>query len=351
MKKTWLLTSLSVMFFSFVGSIVFTLFAPMITEKPGMIFDLAAGTSKKTLINDLTQRNLIYFPNLFLLYIYFEPDIHLKTGEYFFAYGSSLWKIWRQVTMGKGLYQHHFVIIPGWSFKQLRDALNQAPNLQHASLAQNDQQIMQQLMTIAISPEGQFFPETYYYIKNSSDLALLKRAYQLMQKNLAFVWQQRTVNLPYQNGYQVLIIASLIEKETRINAERPTIAGVIVNRLRKNMLLQIDPTVIYGLGEHYTGVIRKQDLLTDTPYNTYVHKGLPPTPIALPGMASLIAAVKPATHNYYYFVARGDQEGHQFSATLLQHHAAVVAAAKVTHTTYFNAALVKQYMQKIAGWH
>ena len=182
---------------------------------------------------------------------------------------------------------------------------------------------MNRLGDAALAPEGQFFPETYYYTKGSSDLVILKRAFDLMQSNLKEAWETRSPNLPYKNVYEALIAASLIEKEAYFDAERPVIAGVLVNRIRKNMLIQFDPTVIYGLGLRYNGKIHKQDLLENTPYNTYVHKGLPPTPIAMPGRTSINAALHPDNTDYLYFVARSDKS-HQFSKTLFEHQAAVI---------------------------
>ncbi|MBV9575419.1 MAG: endolytic transglycosylase MltG, partial [Gammaproteobacteria bacterium] len=159
------------------------------------------------------------------------------------------------------------------------------------------------------------------------DLVILKRAFDLMKNKLATAWEKRALDLPYQNAYEALIAASLIEKEAYLNTERPIIGGVLINRLRKNMLLQFDPTVIYGLGTRYNGKIHKQDLLENTAYNTYVHRGLPPTPIAMPGLASLQAATHPDTNDYIYFVAKGDGS-HQFSKTLSEHNAAVKKANK-----------------------
>jgi UPF0755 protein len=175
------------------------------------------------------------------------------------------------------------------------------------------------------SPEGLFMPETYYFSRGDSDLTILKRAHQLMQQKLNTAWNSRAADLPYQDAYQALIAASLIEKEAYLAKEQPIISGVLVNRLRKNMLLQFDPTIIYGLGSAYQGKIFKKDLTTDTPYNTYLHRGLPPTPIASPGITAITAAVHPAQHNYFYFVAVGDGS-HQFTTNLQDHHQAVVNA-------------------------
>lgn len=171
--------------------------------------------------------------------------------------------------------------------------------------------------------EGLFFPDTYLFAKNSSDTEILARAYRAMKRHIEREWQQRASNLPYRSPYEALVMASIVEKETGRAADRPMIASVFVNRLRVNMLLQTDPTVIYGLGDRFDGNLRKRDLLADTPYNTYTRPGLPPGPIASPGLASLRAALNPASSDALYFVARGDGTS-QFSRTLEEHNQAVV---------------------------
>ena len=197
----------------------------------------------------------------------------------------------------------------------------------------------------AISPEGEFFPETYNYTMNVSDLVILKRAYDLMQNKLNIAWQTRSATLPYKSAYDALIAASLIEKEAYLDKERPIISGVIINRLNKNMLLQIDATVIFGLGSRYNGKIYKTDLIEDTAYNSYVHKGLPPTPIAMPGMASINAAIHPQQHDYLFYVAKGDHS-HQFSKTLIEHDAAIRAAQQL-HTSSMNNTAIGRHIRLI----
>ena len=213
-------------------------------------------------------------------------------------------------------------MVEGWTFQQLRQALSEHPKIAHTLGALSDAEIMARLGRPGEHPEGRFFPDTYHFPIGTSDEAFLRRALAAMDQRLNHVWSQRRSDLPFNDPYQALILASIIEKETRLPAERPTIAGVLARRLRKGMPLQTDPTVIYGLGQAFSGNLRRQDLLADTPYNTYTRKGLPPTPIALPGEGALAAAVNPTSGDALYFVATGEG-GHAFSATLEEHNRAV----------------------------
>ena len=214
-------------------------------------------------------------------------------------------------------------LIEGWTFRQFRAELVTADALKPTTAAMSDEQLMAALgAPPGVSPEGRFHPDTYAYSKGSSDLAVLKRAYRAMQKRLDAAWQERAPDTPLHSADDALVLASIVEKETGIGADRGLVAGVFVNRLRLGMPLQTDPTVIYGLGASFDGNLRKRDLLADTPYNTYTRSGLPPTPIAMPGKAALLAAVRPDQTKALYFVARGD--GHsEFSETLAQHNRAV----------------------------
>lgn len=330
---------------SFLGMGFYALYAPIVSQEGGISYFLKPGYSKKALIADLSRQHLIPYTWFFSLYTYPQKNVSLKTGEYLFPKGSTPVSIWKQVTTGKGLVYHPFTIIPGWSFNQLRRHLNQTPDLRHTTSVLDDKQIMERLGHPELAPEGEFFPETYFYTKGVSDLVILKRAFDLMQKKLKQAWESRAPGLPFKNEYEALTAASLIEKEAYLNAERPVIAGVLVNRIKKDMLLQFDPTVIYGLGQRYTGKIYKQDLVEDTAYNTYVHKGLPPTPIAMPGITSIEAAVHPQQHDYYYFVAKG-HGAHQFSKTLPEHNDAVSAVHPERQQTsfYFNETKIKTYL-------
>jgi UPF0755 protein len=210
----------------------------------------------------------------------------------------------------------------GWTFRQIRAELAHADALKPASAALSDAEVMRALDAPDLSPEGRFHPDTYAYSKGSTDLAVLRRAYRAMQRRLAQAWQERAPDSPLRNPDEALTLASIVEKETGIVADRGLVAGVLVNRLRLGMPLQTDPTVIFGLGTAFDGNLRKRDLQADTPYNTYLRSGLPPTPIAIPGNAALLAAVRPEPTRALYFVARGDGSS-EFSETLTDHNRAV----------------------------
>jgi len=210
----------------------------------------------------------------------------------------------------------------GWTFRQIRAELARADTLKQTITTMSDADVMSALGVPDLSPEGRFHPDTYLYSKGSSDLALLKRAYRAMESRLAEAWQERDPATPLHSPDEALTLASIVEKETGIAADRGRIAGVFVNRLRLGMPLQTDPTVIYGLGAAFDGNLRKRDLIADGPYNSYTRPGLPPTPIAVPGRASLLAAVHPEPTKALYFVARGDGSS-EFSETLADHNRAV----------------------------
>lgn len=335
----------SLMIFStlcLLGVILFFLFSTTITDDAGRQYYLRPGTSPKAFIADLSEQGIISHSSFFSFFVHIQPHQILKTGEYFFPKGSSFFSIWRQVTQGKGLVYHAFTIVPGWAFTQLLHELGQNSELRHLTSKLDNKEIMQHLGYANLAPEGEFFPETYYYTRGVPDLVILKRAIDLMQNRLNELWKDRAPNLPYKNTYEALIAASIIEKEAYLDAERPLIAGVLVNRLRRDMLLQFDPTVIYGLGQRYSGKLHKENLLENNAYNTYIHKGLPPTPIAMPSMTSIEAALHPRETKYLYFVARGDGS-HQFSETLLAHQAAISTTMKHAEY-YFNGMLIKQYL-------
>ena len=245
----------------------------------------------------------------------------VKAGSYELATAPTPLELLDKLTRGD-VTQTEVRFIEGWTVRQLRAALDANAFVRHDSQGMNDAQLLQKLGAQEPHPEGLFFPDTYLFSKGTSDLRVLARAYQAMQRHLAQEWEARAPLLPYKAPYEALIMASIIEKETGRAAEREMIAGALVNRLRIGMLLQVDPTVIYGLGDTFDGNLKKIHLLTDGPYNSYTRAGLPPTPIAAAGLASLRAALRPAKTPALYYVARGDGTS-EFSRTLEEHNRAV----------------------------
>lgn len=250
----------------------------------------------------------------------------IKAGSYEIEGSLTVLALLNKLTRGD-VTQSETVLVEGKTFHQFRIALNEHPDLAHDSLKMSNEKILAVLGAKETHPEGLFFPDTYLFHKGSSDIDVLRRAYKAMQPKLAAAWEKRESTLPLKTPYELLILASIVEKETGIPSDRPQVAAVFVNRLRRGMLLQTDPTVIYGLGESFDGNLRKIDLLTDTPWNTYTRPGLPPTPIAMPGLASLQAAAKPPPSDMLYFVARGDGSS-EFSASLDEHNSAVAKYQK-----------------------
>lgn len=285
-------------------------------------FSINQGSSLKAATRQLQQAGVL--PNdwrFIWLARALGKTTKVKAGNYELESSTTPFELLDMITKGR-VSQSEISVIEGWTFNQLRASLNANPDIRHDAAALSEAEIMQRLGAPEAHAEGLFFPDTYYFSRGSSDLALLKRAYQTMQKHLLKSWQMRAPDLPLETPYQALILASIVEKETGQARDRSMIAGVFINRLHKGMLLQTDPTVIYGLGEKFDGNLRKGDLQSDTPYNTYTRAGLTPTPIALPGQAALQAALHPAQTDALYFVARGDGSS-EFSATLAQHNRAV----------------------------
>ena len=245
----------------------------------------------------------------------------LKRGEYHLDSHFSHYDMFVKFTSGKvKTYQIRF--IEGWTFNEYLSVLQSEPKLRQDLANFKNQQILDALKLEQAHPEGWFYPDTYNYQKGTSDLEILQSSHQLMNEKLERYWNERDIGLPYETAYDVLIMASLIEKETGLSGERDRIAGVFVRRLNMNMRLQTDPTVIYGMGDTFDGNLRRRDLRADTPYNTYTRKGLPPTPIAMPGVDALHAVMHPAKGKSLYFVAMGEGK-HYFSNTLKQHNLAV----------------------------
>ncbi|MBZ9537901.1 endolytic transglycosylase MltG [Modicisalibacter tunisiensis] len=295
---------------------------PLAIEQP-LLYEVPQGAGFDRVVDDLVSRGVLAEAWPFKLAKRLRPAAWpaLRAGEFRLAPGMS----------GRAALEHlgsdqvvtYTVTFPeGWTFRQVRQSLDDAVKLKHTLEGLDGEEVMARLGHPDQHPEGRFFPDTYRYHKGVSDTAILARAYARMQASLDEVWDERDKDLPLESPYQALILASLIERETGVAGERPRIAGVFVRRLEKGMRLQTDPSVIYGLGDDYDGNITRADLQRKTPYNTYVIDGLPPTPIAMPGMAALRAAVHPADGDALYFVATGDGS-HHFSATLREHNAAV----------------------------
>lgn len=247
----------------------------------------------------------------------------LHVGEYALDPGTTPRELLLAMREGDTI-QHRFTIVEGWNIRELRAALAKADPLEHESDDLDDAALMEALGHPGEHPEGRFLPETYLYTRGDSDLDLLRRAYVASERALAAAWEQRDADTQLETPYEMLILASIVEKETGVASERPQIAGLFERRLKIGMMLQTDPTVIYGIGADYDGNIRRSHLTTDTPYNTYTRAGLPPTPIAMPGVAALQAVANPAEGTALYFVAIGDGSGrHLFADTLAEHQANV----------------------------
>jgi UPF0755 protein len=290
--------------------------APLQVAAQGDSIDIGRGTSFRNIVGELNQRKLSMANPLYwrLLAEQMRVAGKLHAGEYALEAGITPRQLLANMAAGK-VMQRNFTIVDGWTFADLRQALAKAGKLDHNSAGLDDATIMQKIGAPGEAPEGRFLPETYAYVKGDSDLDILRRAHADMVKTVDALWPARDKDLPLATPYDALILASIVEKETGRADERARIAGVFVRRLESHMLLQTDPSVIYGMGASYTGTIHKSDLTTDTPYNTYTRPGLPPTPIALPGKPALLAALHPAPGTELYFVARGDG-AHAFSSTL-----------------------------------
>lgn len=285
-------------------------------------FTIAPGSSLRSSMQQIADAGAPVQPLLLIVLAQATGNsTKMKAGTYELKPGTTPNRLLRQLVRGE-FVQEALTVIEGWSFKQMRQAINTHPGLKHETAALSDTELMVKITSDFKIPEGLFYPDTYMFAKNSSDLQIYRQAHNLMLKRLNEAWLARDPSLPYASPYEALIMASIVEKETGKKSERTLIAGVFVNRLKQGMRLQTDPTVIYGMGDSYKGNIRKNDLLNDTPHNTYTRSGLPPTPIALPGMESLQAALNPAPTDAVYFVARGDGSS-LFSSNLDDHNNAV----------------------------
>ena len=285
-------------------------------------FTLEPGGSLRSIARQLTDSHVLPEPWRFILLAkLMGQSQRIQAGSYELVTAPTPLDLLTKLTNGD-VTQASLTIVEGWSVRDLRAAIARNPDLKHDTLQLSDAELLADLGLQGGRTEGLFFPDTYHFPKGSSERIVFQRAAERMRVQLAREWPQRVEGLPYKDPYEALIMASIVEKETGQSKDRPMIAAVFVNRLRKGMRLQTDPSVIYGLGDTFDGNLTKQHLLTDTPYNTYTRTGLPPTPIALPSLASLRAALHPAASPVLYFVARGDGSS-QFSSTLAEHNQAV----------------------------
>lgn len=283
---------------------------------------LKSGSSLRSAAQQMERAGVLQYPALFVMMARLLGEAgNIKAGSYEIEGPITPFRLLRKITLGE-VTQATVTFVEGWTFRQVRKALDDHPAVRHDTRELRDAGILQRLASDAGSPEGMFFPDTYHFAVGASDLSILRRAYRLMRTHLETQWAGRTAGLPLASPYEALILASIVEKETGREEDRPLVAAVFVNRLRKGMPLQADPTVIYGMGEAFDGNLRKRDLAADTPYNTYIRAGLPPTPIAMPGLASLMVALNPPKSDVLYFVSRGDGSSH-FSRTLGEHERAV----------------------------
>jgi UPF0755 protein len=281
---------------------------------------VAPGESTRAVLARLAGLGALDHPREVELYLRLQRRIpRIEIGTYEVAPHASPADIIRMFEQGRVVLEQ-ITIVEGARFADFRHELDAQSDIAHTLRGRSESEVMSALGHPGESPEGRFFPDTYRFTPGTSDETILSMAYERMAAVLGRIWEQRSTDLPFDSPYQALILASVIEKETGVTDERTRIAGVFVNRLRRGMRLQSDPTVIYGLGEQYDGKIHSRDLTTDTPYNSYTRSGLPPTPISLPGLESLLAAVHPDHTDDLYFVATG-QGGHHFSKTLVEHDA------------------------------
>lgn len=316
---------LAIVILSLLGAagLAFWSFDPIIGKdgKP-VEFAIQPGSSVKSSADQIASAGVPVNPFLLTLLARLSgKSTRLKAGHYELKPGTTPMGLVDQLVRGE-FAQESLAIIEGWTFRQMRQAIDAHPALKHDTAGLSDKELLAKVAPDYPAPEGLFFPDTYLFAKGASDLQIYRQAHALMQKKLNEAWENRDANVPYKTPYEALIMASIVEKETGQRAERSQVAAVFVNRLKLGMLLQTDPTVIYGMGDKFQGNIRKRDLLTDTPYNTYVRPGLPPTPIALPGHESLHAATNPARSDALYFVARGDGTS-EFNNNLNDHNRAV----------------------------
>lgn len=304
------------------GAAAWWLGQPLRTSAPSLELEIEPGTSPRGVAQAVVDAGVQ--TDARWLYYWFRlsgQDRQIRAGNYELNAGVTPRSLLQKLVRGEESLRA-ITFVEGWTFRQMRALMAKEEFLKHDTALMSEADIMAALGKPGMAAEGMFFPDTYTYAKGSSELAVLRRAQHAMERRLNEAWAQRSADTPLKSAYEALILASIVEKETGKASDRGQIAGVFSNRLRVGMRLQTDPSVIYGLGANFDGNLRRRDLQTDTPWNTYTRAGLPPTPIAMPGKASLMAAVRPDPTKAYYFVARGDGSSH-FSANLEEHNRAV----------------------------
>ncbi len=318
----WALWGAGLCVFAFTVWLFAYSFIEMDVAKAPLQFTLQQGSSLRSAARQMHAAGALSSPSQFELLARLRGDAaRIQAGSYELDGSISPHALLRKITSGDQA-QEKMVFVEGWTFRQMRAGLDAHNAIRHDTRGLSDAEVLARLGIALPSAEGLFYPDTYYFAGGTSDIAVLQRAYRAMQEQLATLWSARTSGLPLATPYQALILASIVEKETGQAAERPLVAAVFINRLRQGMRLQTDPAVIYGLGDAFDGNLRRPHLQTDGPYNTYLREGLPPTPIAMPGLDALRATLNPAPNDALYFVARGDGTSH-FSRTLAEHERAV----------------------------
>lgn len=316
---------ISILVFSICAFSVYWLNHPVLGGNPQAapkVFAIEPGSGVRKISQQIADAGIDIHPNLFWLLARLSGSSEqIQAGSYEVTADLTPWGLLQKMVTGQ-VIKSSLTIIEGWTFKQMRAAIDADDDVKHDTKGLTDAELLAKIPSQFTNPEGLFLPNTYLFAKGTSDLHIYRQAYNLMQMELNKAWAGKASGLPYKTSYDALTMASIVEKETGHQIDRDKVAGVFVNRLRIGMRLQTDPTVIYGMGETYQGLIRKKDLTTDTIYNTYMRAGLPPTPIALPGLASIHAALHPADTKDLYFVSKGDGTSH-FSTNLREHNDAV----------------------------
>ena len=320
--KNWIIFSMIVSLGLFAWLAYYAI-SPLKLQPNSQEITIQPKSGLRSIANQLVKQGVLNEPWRFIIIArLLNKQSYLQAGSYTLNKNVSPYQLLLSLNHGKTT-QGSITFIEGRTFAQMQEKIIKNDAIKQTLTGLSESEMLKLMGSDYSVAEGLFFPDTFYFDRNTTDTVILKRSYDSMQSKLAKAWQGRDANLPYKNSYQALIMASIIEKETGKAAERPMIAGVFINRLRMGMRLQTDPTVIYGMGVHYDGNIRKKDLMADTPYNTYTRDGLPPTPIAMPGMAAIDAALHPAATKALYFVGKGDGS-HLFSNNLAEHNLAVV---------------------------